>query len=180
MNFELIKNELPEYAKDIKLNLSSILSETGHTDLTQKQIDSVALASAYASRNEEVIAAALHQAPASLSTEEMNALKAAAIIMAMNNVYYRFTHSVSDTSYGSMPAKLRMNIIANPGIDKVIFELSSLAVSAINGCSMCMNSHAAQLEKAGVSKLAIQSAVRIASVIQASAMAREITSHNGA
>jgi len=180
MNFELLKNELPDYAKDIKLNLSSVLTESGSADLTQKQIDSIVLASAYASRNKDVIKAATHQAQTSLSTEEVNAMKAAAIIMAMNNVYYRFTHSVSDTSYSGMPAKLRMNVMANPGVDKVIFELSSLAVSAINGCGMCMNSHAAQLEKAGMSKLAIQSAVRIASVIQAGAMAREIASHNEA
>ena len=70
-----------------------------------------------------------------------------------------------------MPAKLRMNVIANPGIAKVDFELFSLAVSAINGCGMCMDAHAAELQKAGLSKIAIQSTVRIAAVINAASFA---------
>jgi lipoyl-dependent peroxiredoxin subunit D len=174
MNIEQLKIELPDYAKDIKLNLGSVLSEAGSTDLTQKQIDSIALASAYAARNADVITAVTHQAAASLSDDEINAMKAAATIMAMNNIYYRFTHSMSDSSYGTMPARLRMNVMANPGVDKILFELGSLAVSAINGCGMCMNSHAVQLEKAGASKQMIQSTVRIASVIHAAAVGREI------
>jgi len=174
MNIEQLKNELPDYAKDIKLNLSSVLSEAGSADLDQKQINSIALASAYATRNTEVITAATNQAGENLSPDEINATKAAATIMAMNNIYYRFTHSMTDQAYSSMPAKLRMNIMVNPGVDKIIFELSSLAVSAINGCGMCMNAHAAQLEKAGISKLAIQSTIRIASVIYATAIGTEI------
>ena len=96
------------------------------------------------------------------------------IIMAMNNIYYRFIHLASDKSYTSMPAKLRMNVIANPGIDKSNFELNCLAVSAINGCGMCMDAHAHELNKAGISKLAIQSTVRIAAVVNAVAQAMEI------
>ncbi len=121
-----------------------------------------------------MIDALTQQAADILSAEEINAAKAAATIMAMNNVYYRFTHTMTDQSYSTMPAKLRMNVMANPGTDKITFELASLAASAINGCGMCMNAHAAQLEKAGISKLAIQSAVRIASVINAAAFAKEI------
>jgi lipoyl-dependent peroxiredoxin subunit D len=133
MNVEQLKNELPDYAKDIKLNLSSVLSEAGSADLNQKQIDSIALASAYATRNKDIIAAMVHQASKYLSPEEVNGVKAAVTIMAMNNIYYRFTHSMTDQAYHSMPAKLRMNVMANPGVDKIIFELNSLAVSAING-----------------------------------------------
>jgi len=174
MNLEQLKTELPDYAKDIKVNLGSVLTETGAPGLTQKQLTSIALASAYASRNPDVIAALTQFASSELSTDEINAVKAAATIMAMNNIYYRFTHSMSDESYASMPASLRMTVMANPALDKISFELSSVAVSAINGCAKCMNAHAAQLEKHGVSKQAIQSAVRIASVINAAAIAREI------
>lgn len=177
MNIETLKNELPDYAKDIRLNLGSVLSIEGAPDLSLKQIMSIALASAYATRNASVIHAAQNQASEHLSAEEVNAAKAAATMMAMNNVYYRFTHAMDDQAYNTMPAKLRMNVMANPGVDKLIFELSSLAVSAINGCGKCMNAHAMQLEKAGVSKQAIQSAVRIASVMQATAMGREIASY---
>jgi alkyl hydroperoxide reductase subunit D len=96
--------------------------------------------------------------------------------MAMNNIYYRFVHLVSDKSFASLPAKLRMNIIANPGIDKLDFELSCLAVSAINGCGMCIDAHAKTLEQAGISKLAIQSAVRIAAVLNAAALSLGLAS----
>jgi alkyl hydroperoxide reductase subunit D len=87
--------------------------------------------------------------------------------MAMNNIYYRFTHLAADPDYATMPARLRMNVIANPGVDKADFELWSLAVSAINGCGKCIDAHDQVLRKAGLSREAIQQAVRIASVIHA-------------
>lgn len=174
MNLEQLKSALPDYAKDIKLNLGSVLTETGAPGLNQKQILSIALTSAYATRNQEIISCANEQAQEALTPDEINAAKAAAVIMAMNNIYYRFTHAMTDSAYTSMPANLRMNVMANPGSDKISFELGSLAVSAMSGCGKCMNAHASQLEKAGVSKQGIQSAVRIASVIQAAAVAREI------
>lgn len=174
MTMENLRNELPEYAKDIKLNLSSVLTENGAPGLNQKQIFSIALASAYATRNKEIIQAAEAHVKDHLDEKEINAAKASATIMAMNNVYYRFTHSMSDAAYNTMPANLRMNVMMNPGSDKTTFELNSLAVSAINGCAKCVNSHAQQLEKQGLSKQGIQSAVRIASVLNAFAVGREI------
>jgi alkyl hydroperoxide reductase subunit D len=87
--------------------------------------------------------------------------------MAMNNIYYRFTHLASDPDYATMPARLRMNVIANPGVEKADFELWSLAVSAINGCGKCIDAHDQVLRKAGVSREAVQQAVRIAAVIHA-------------
>lgn len=174
MNLEQLKTDYPDFAKDIKLNLGSILSETGAPGLTQKQIAGAALASAFAARNQDVITAITQFAETELTAEEINGIKAAATIMAMNNIYYRFTHSMADESYAAMPAGLRMTVMANPGIDKISFELAAIAVSVINGCSKCMNAHAAQLEKHGINKQAIQSTVRIASVINAAALAREI------
>ncbi len=67
--------------------------------------------------------------------------------MAMNNVYYRFTHLAGNQEYRNMPAKLRMNVIGATGIDKIDFELFSLAVSAINGCGMCIDAHVAVAEE---------------------------------
>lgn len=173
MNIQQLRNQLPEYAKDIKLNLSSIITPDGAPDLTQKQIYAIALASAYATKNLILITAISKEASQHLMENEMTAAKSAATIMAMNNIYYRFIHLVSDKSFGSLSAKLRMNVMGNPGIDKVDFELSCLAISAINGCGMCIDAHTHELSKAGVSKLAIQSAVRIASVLNATAMAVE-------
>jgi alkyl hydroperoxide reductase subunit D len=103
----------------------------------------------------------------------INGARAAAAIMGMNNIYYRFLHLVEDSEYATMPARLRMNIIGNPGIDKLDFELLSLAVSAVNGCGMCITSHEKKLRGGGISREQIQSAVRIASVIHAVASVLE-------
>lgn len=95
--------------------------------------------------------------------------------MGMNNIYYRFLHLVEDAEYQSMPARLRMNVIGNPGIDKLDFELLSLAVSAVNGCGLCIISHERKLRDHGVTRETIQSAVRIAAVIHAVAGVLEST-----
>lgn len=171
MSVELLKETLGDHAKDIKLNLASVLTEAGAPGLTQKQIVGIALASAYATKHAGLISALIKEANTHLSEQEISAQKAAVSIMAMNNVYYRFVHLVNNPVLSALPAKLRMNVIANPGIDKLDFELSSLAVSAINGCGLCMESHTQTLLESGVEAQAIQSAVRIASVMNASAMA---------
>ncbi|MBS0358746.1 MAG: carboxymuconolactone decarboxylase family protein [Proteobacteria bacterium] len=173
MSIEQLKIALPDFSKDIRLNLDSVLTEEG-SDLSQKQIYSIALSTAYATKNSTVIDVIETLAMEVLTPEEMSGVKAAAVIMAMNNIYYRFIHLVNDKEYTSMPAKLRMNVIAKPGIDKIIFELCCLAVSTINGCGLCMESHAQALVRSGVSKLAIQSAVRIAAVINAAAIGIEL------
>ena len=174
MSIEQLKNKLSESAKDIKLNLSTILTEEGAPDLMKNQIGGIALASAYATRNPGIIDSILFEVSRYLTEPEINAAKSAATIMAMNNIYYRFIHLVSDKSFSTMPAKLRMNVIGNSGIDKRNFELNCLAVSVINGCGMCIDAHTQELTKAGVSKLAIQSSVRIAAVLNATAIGIEI------
>lgn len=175
MSLEALRDSLGESAKDIRLNLGTVLTTEGAPDLTQSQIFGIALASAYSTKNAAVIEAIKAEAAGTLSDEELQAAKASAIIMAMNNVYYRFTHQVTDKDYGKLPAKLRMNVIGSPGIAKVDFELYSLAVSAINGCGMCMDAHVHEVIKAGVSKLGVQSTIRIASVINAAAQAVAIS-----
>ena len=144
---------------------------TNALDVLAQQIYGIALASVYALKNTELTSEMLKMVAEYLQPNEIAAAKSAATIMAMNNVYYRFVHLVSDQSFAALPAKLRMNVLANPGVSKMDFELSCLAVSAINGCGMCMDAHMAELLKAGVSKLAIQSAIRIAAVMHASAVA---------
>jgi alkyl hydroperoxide reductase subunit D len=108
-----------------------------------------------------------------LSEGEANAARAAAAIMGMNNIYYRFVHLVEDEEYATLRASLRMNVMSNPGCEKIDFELASLAVSAINGCGMCMASHEKTLRKHEVAATSIQSAARIAAVLHAVAVALE-------
>ncbi len=164
MSIESLKNRLPEYAKDLKLNLSSLASEVA---LTPQQRAGAFVAAALAARNHEVTAALVAEFAPQLSAEALGAAKAAAAIMGMNNIYYRFTHLASAPDYKTMPAKLRMNVIARPGVEKVDFELWSLAVSAINGCGMCVDAHEHEVRKAGLSAEAVQAAVRIAAVVHA-------------
>lgn len=170
MSIESLRDRLGDYAKDIKLNLGTVINPEGAPELSVNQIYGIALASAYATKSMEVIEAISSEA-ATLSEAEVNAAKAASSVMAMNNVYYRFAHLVSDKEYSRMPAKLRMNVIGNPGIPKLDFELYCLAVSAINGCGMCMDAHVHEVIKGGATPLAVQSAIRIAAVVNAAAQA---------
>lgn len=168
-----IKDAIPDHARDVRLNLGSVLTTQGAPGLNEQQIWSVALASAIAARNVAFTREIEALAREKLDDAGVNGARAAAAIMGMNNVYYRFLHLVEDSEYQSMPARLRMNVLANPGIDRNDFELLSLAVSAINACGLCITSHERKLREHGVSREAIQSTVRIASVIHAAAVVLE-------
>src|SRR5205807_513513 len=108
MSIDRLKAALPDYAKDLRLNLGSVLSAP---TLTPAQIWGTALASAIAARNPAVIAAVAADAASALDATGLAAAKTAAAVMAMNNVYYRFTHLVAATApdYRTLPARLRMN-----------------------------------------------------------------------
>jgi len=173
MTIDAIRDQLPDYARDLRLNLGSVLTTSGAPGLSEKQIASIALATAIAARNPQLTGAIETWAQPQLTEAEINASRAAAAIMGMNNIYYRFLHLVEDSEYQTMPARLRMNVIGSPGIDKLDFELLSLAVSAVNGCGMCVTSHERKLREGGVGREAIQSSVRIASVIHAVAAVLE-------
>jgi alkyl hydroperoxide reductase subunit D len=165
MSIEALRELVPAYAKDLSLNLSSL---AGETTLTEQQKWGAFVASAYAVGQPDVVRNINTQAEGSgVAIEALTAAKAAAAIMGMNNVYYRSLHLLSNHEYRTLPARLRMNVIANPGVDKADFELWSLAVSAINGCGMCLDSHEAELRKHGITAAQIQTAMRIASVVNA-------------
>lgn len=170
MTIENIKQTLPIFANDIRINLQKVLTEEGAPNLTLKEIFIIAIASAHTSRNLALLNAIVTDAEKILSQEEVAAAKTASTLMAMNNIYYRFLHQMEDKSYRTMPVQLRMQALKTNSIPKKTFELASLAASAINGCGMCMNAHADELQKEDVSKLAIQSSIRIASVIHATSL----------
>ncbi|MCM2576277.1 alkyl hydroperoxide reductase [Streptomyces meridianus] len=164
MALDDLKAAVPAYAKDLKLNLGSVI---GNSELPQQQLWGTVLACAIASRSPRVLKELEPEARENLKPEAYEAAKAAAAVMAMNNVYYRTRHLLSDPEYGNLRAGLRMNVIGNPGVEKADFELWSLAVSAINGCGMCLDSHEQVLRKAGVDRETVQEAFKIASVLQA-------------
>lgn len=165
MSMDDLRAALPAYAKDLSLNLSSLASETL---LTEQQKWGCFVASAHAV-GQPIVVRSLEAAAraAGLSEEALTAAKAAAAIMGMNNVYYRALHLISNSEYQTLPAKLRMNILANPGVEKVDFELWCTAVSAINGCGICLDSHEAQLRQHAVPNTHIQATLRIGAVVNA-------------
>jgi len=172
---ESIREALPGYARDLQLNLGSVLSAAGAPGLSERQIWAVALASASASRNADFTRRLQTLAAQHLDAAHVSAAHAAAALMAMNNVYYRFLHLVEDEEYAKLPARLRMSVIGNPGIAKADFELLSLAVSAINGCGSCVAAHERVLRQHGLEREAVQSAVRIAATVHAVARVLEMS-----
>lgn len=164
MSLKAFAEILPDYAKDLRLNLNSLLSDQ---TLGDQRKYGLLLACAHGTGYKPIVEAAEAECAPNLSPEAANAARAAAAVMAMNNVYYRFVHLASNPEYGQMPAKLRMNVIGAPGIDKLDFELFSLAVSAMNGCGMCIDSHEKVLKQHGVKAEAIQAAARVGAVVKA-------------
>lgn len=175
MSIQEIRSNLQEYAKDIKINLGNILTEEGSIGLSQNQIYGITLACVYTTRNEKLIEAISEDAVKVLSEDEIFAAKAASTIMAMNNIYYRSIHFVSDKEIAKMQSGMRMNIMQGHNISKLDFELYSLAVSAINGCEYCVESHARKVARDGISREGVQSTIRIAAVINATAQAVTIS-----
>jgi alkyl hydroperoxide reductase subunit D len=165
MTLNELMETLPSYAKDMKLNFSSVVSN--QTDLSEQQLWGTLVACAMASRNEDLTAAALEDAPSHMSAQALEAAKSAAAVMGMNNIYYRFLHLTSNEKYATMRAGLRMNAIRTHGIEPLDFELWCLAVSAITGCGACVDSHEKVLREKGFGEDKVLAAVRVASVLHA-------------
>ncbi len=157
-----LRESLPDWAKDLKLNLSAVLRAT---ELDDVQKYGALLACAVAARNERLLEAVKVDARARLGAQEFDAALVAAAVMGTNNVYYRFVHLVSNEEYARLPAGLRMQGLANHGARPVDFELWALAVSAVNGCGLCLDSHERKLRTEGASPAQVQAAVRIAAVV---------------
>ncbi|HEY3836433.1 MAG TPA: carboxymuconolactone decarboxylase family protein [Bryobacteraceae bacterium] len=161
---EQLLASIPEYAKDLKLNLQTVVKQP---DLTEQQTWGTVVACALASRNPAVIAALLAEAESHLQSAAMEAAKGAAAIMGMNNIFYRFQHLSEHEKYSTLPARLRMNVIRSHGSDPIDFELWCVAVSAVNACGKCITAHDRTLREKGISEETVIAAIRIASVVHA-------------
>ncbi len=171
MSIDSLKGSIPEYAKDLKLNLSSI---SRSTVLSEQQLWGTLLATAAATKSAATLKEIAEEAADNLSAEAYNAALGAASIMGMNNVFYR-TKGYLDGKYDDLRAGLRMNIIANSGIAKADFELFSLAVSAVNGCNHCLEAHEKTLRDEGGDREVIFEAIRAASIVAGVGQAVEIS-----
>lgn len=162
MTLNELLDTVPGYAKDLKLNLSTLIQQQ---ELSEQQIWGTLVASAVASRNPQLIRTVLSEAVSHLTPQALDAAKGAAAIMGMNNVFYRFQHLTKNPKYQTLRAGLRMNVLRTHGIDPVDFELWCTAVSAINGCGACVDSHEQVIRSKGLSEESILAAVRLASVV---------------
>jgi lipoyl-dependent peroxiredoxin subunit D len=168
---EKLRDEFADVAKDIKVNLQTVL---GPSSLSEGQKWGIAYATAIASRNPRLRDAVREDAAAAVDAAVLDDARAAAVLMGMNNVYYRFRHMIGKPEYAAKPARLRMQRMAQPATSKVDFELYCLAVSAVNGCEQCLQSHERVVLDGGLSEDHVNDAVRIASTIHAAAVALEL------
>lgn len=161
-NLEKLRSVLSEATKDMRLNLTSVLSGDG---LTEQQRWTVGLCAAFFLRNRTLSDAMIADAGQRLDAAHIEDAKAAAAIMAMNTVYYRSKHQLNMPAYETMRASLRMNRMVKPATDKGLFELCSMACAALAGCEACLKSHEASLRKEGFSEAQVHEAIRIAAAI---------------
>jgi len=163
---ETLLSSFPDAARDVRMNVAAVLAESS---LSPRTRHAVAFASALASGSPGLAAAIEGEAGSVLDEDAKDDARAAAALMAMSNVFYRFRHLVGKPSYASMPARLRMGRIAKPRTGKAEFELLCLAVSAIEGCEACVQAHEHSVLESGLSEIEVLDAVRIASVVRAAA-----------
>jgi alkyl hydroperoxide reductase subunit D len=164
MTLQQIAESLPDYAKDLRINLGNVMQQA---ELTPQQTWMTAVACALACRNETLASAVTEAAAAQLTPENLNAARAAFAMMQMNNVFYRFRHMVGREEYNQIPGRLRMQAIRGHGGDPVDFELACLAVSSINACEACLRSHEAVVREKGLKEDAVMASVRIAATLHA-------------
>lgn len=167
MQLKQLQENLPEYAKDIRLNISNLFSNIESSGLTSNQFYGTALSIAYSLKDKNLILALEFECQNAGLADLPFAAKTAATLMAMNNIYYRSTHLAGNKDLSALSANLRMNGLSKHGVDKVDFELFSLAVSAINGCGLCIHSHVNQLVEHSIAMIAIQSTLRLAATLNA-------------
>jgi alkyl hydroperoxide reductase subunit D len=152
-----------KYLRDLKLNIKAVLASE---HLSAKEANLLALAIS-TNNNKDILSNAFTAKAKEngASDAELAEAQACASLLAANNVLYRFRHFVEKETYNNAPARLRMNIMMNPTLGKEFFELVSLAVSAVNGCEMCVKSHEQSVLQQGGTESRIWDAIRISSIV---------------
>ena len=171
-HIDRVKDMLPEEAKDLKLNLGGIFASE---ILAETQVWGVLLTSAYFLKDNQLIEAFAEDAKAAGMTEGLiSDSKAAASLMGMNTIYYRFRHLVENDIYEKKPARLRMQRMTKPETSKVDFELDSMAAAILAGCGMCINAHEASILKEGLAEDHVNEVARIAAIVHGVSIALNV------
>ncbi len=163
---EMMSDGETKYLRDLRVNVKNVLTST---NIQSKESYLLALSIAVNEKNDLLVKSFTEKAKELEASEaEIAETIACASMLASNNVFYRFRHFTKDTNpaYQTMPAGIKMNVMMNPVLGKELFELMSLAVSAVNGCESCVNSHEESVRKLGASDARIFDAIRLASVIR--------------
>lgn len=176
MSIDIIKESIKDYAKDIRINIGNVVNPEISQGLTEKQIYGCALSVAMSLSDKFLTTQLLSAGETIISTQDIEGIKTAVSLMAMNNIYYRTIHLAEDAELSNRPAGLRMTMMTKSGIDGKDFEIYSLAISAITGCGMCIKSHTAKLKSEGLSLEGIQSTIKIAAVIHAASKSIKLES----
>lgn len=151
------------YSRDLKLNFNSTLTSN---HLTERECALIGLSISVNNNNAVLTGFFEKQAIAKEATaEEIAEAVGCASLLALNNVFYRFRHFTGKEKYTQIPARVRMQIMSSPVTGKEFFELMSIAVSAVNGCEMCVNAHEESILKLGATEERVFDAVRIASIV---------------
>ncbi len=160
---KLVEGE-SKYLRDLRINYKNGVNTD---NLSPKEAYLTALAIAVNEKNNILIKGFTKLAEENEATkEEIAEAHACTSLLSVNNVFYRFRHFAAKDSYNSMPARIKMNIMMRPVLGKELFELISLAVSAVNGCESCVKSHEASLVNMGTKEERIFDAVRLAAIIR--------------
>ena len=160
----LLADKDHRYLKDLRINLNNALS---YQNLTKKESYLLALAVAMNEKHEAAkLSFSQLAATEGATSEEITELYALVSLMNVNNIFYRFRHFTNKEYYNNTPAGIKMSIMMNPVLGKEFFELASLAISAVNGCEMCVNAHEASVKQHGASEARIYDAIRLTAVVK--------------
>jgi len=161
---ELLATTDSKYLRDLRINLSNALA---YPNLTKKESCLITLAVGINEKNEKLIKAFTSLAEnEGASAAEIAELYSLVSLMNINNVFYRFRHYTKKDYYTNTPAGIKMSIMMNPLLGKEFFELVSLAISAVNGCEMCVNAHEQSVKQHGATEARIYDAIRLSSVVK--------------
>lgn len=165
MSIDVVLGSLDEFARDTKINFKKLIEVEGNP--LGNSILSIVYATAISVVPSDAMRDIIVELAAQLDDKTIQAAKIAMATMSMNNIYYRFTHLSEDDALMKMPAGLRMQSMRQHDVDDVLFELMSLAVSALNGCGMCIQAHIQTLKKHDATAEQIQMAGKVAGVVNA-------------
>lgn len=169
-NFDLLASADSRYLRDLKINVGNVLQSS--QNISKQEAALMAFAVAVNERNTPLKTAFAAMARREGANEEaLSDMVACASLLASNNVFYRFRHFMNKETYNTRPAGLKMSIMGNPSVGKEFFELVSLAISAVNGCEMCVGSHEESVKNHGADEARVFDSIKLAATIRALSVA---------